>query len=93
MRNLRIWARLLGVKGCVLEAVELEGESVVVKVHSDGRGGKRCGICGKRGPIYDQGDGRRRWRALDLGSTRCYLEASAPRISCLEHGVVVVQVS
>lgn len=47
-------------------------------------------------PGYDEG-GRgerhlRRWRALDLGFTRCYLEAGAPRGRCSEHGVVVAQV-
>ncbi|MGH7882143.1 MAG: hypothetical protein ACREN8_04460 [Candidatus Dormibacteraceae bacterium] len=39
MRNLRIWARLLGLKDCVVEGVEMEGKSVVVKVHGDGRSG------------------------------------------------------
>ena len=52
----------------------------------------RCGICGRPCPGYDAGDGRRRWRALDLGSTLTYLEADAPRVSCPRDGVVVVQV-
>ncbi len=43
-------------------------------------------------PGYDQGDGRRRWRALDLGTTQCYVEADAPRIQCKEHEVVVAAV-
>src|SRR5262249_20775534 len=45
-----------------------------------------------RCPGYDAGDGRRRWRALDLGSTITYLEAGAPRVSCPGDGVVVAQV-
>ena len=49
----------------------------------------RCGICGRRAPGFDLGEGRRRWRALTLGTTIAYLEADAPRVSCPAHGVVV----
>src|SRR5260370_8098437 len=38
---------------------------------------------------YDAGAGRRRWRALDLGTVRAVLEADAPRVRCPDHGVVV----
>jgi transposase len=34
----------------------------------------------------------RRWRTLDVGSTKAYLQAPAPRVSCREHGVVVAHV-
>lgn len=44
--------------------------------------------CGR----YDAGEGRRRWRALDLATTFCFLEADAPRVSCRRHGVVVAAV-
>jgi transposase len=36
--------------------------------------------------------GRRRLRGLDLGTTRVFLEAEAPRVRCREHGVVVAAV-
>ena len=49
-------------------------------------------ISGLRSPGYDQGEGRRRWRVLDLGSIECYLESDSPRVSCPEHGPTVVQV-
>ena len=52
----------------------------------------RCGICGTKRPRYDQGQGRRRWRALDLGTVRAYLEADAPRVSCPAHGVITAAV-
>ena len=35
---------------------------------------------------------RRRWRGLDLGATRVYLEADTERVRCAEHGVVVAHV-
>jgi transposase len=43
-------------------------------------------------PWYDRGHGRRRWRALDLGTIITLLEADAPRVACPEHGPTVVQV-
>jgi transposase len=52
----------------------------------------RCGICRRRSPRFDQGEGRRRWRALDLGTTFAYVEADAPRVRCARHGVVVCAV-
>jgi len=38
------------------------------------------------------GAGRRRWRALDLGTIRAVVEADASRVACREHGVVVASV-
>jgi len=37
-------------------------------------------------------NGRRRWRALDLGTTFAFVEADAPRVTCRSHGVVVCAV-
>ena len=34
----------------------------------------------------------RRWRTLDVGTIKAYLQASAPRVFCGEHGVVVAHV-
>jgi transposase len=49
-------------------------------------------VCRRRSPGYDLGDGRRRWRALDLGTTLAFVEAAAPRVACRRHGVVVCAV-
>jgi len=43
-------------------------------------------------PGYDNGDGRRRWRALDQGPVKVRVEADAPRVDCPEHGPTVIQV-
>jgi len=50
---------------------------------------RRCGQCDRRCNGYDQGEGRRRWRALDLGGIQAVLEADAPWVSCPTHGVTV----
>ena len=86
----RVLAGLVGVERAVVEAVVVEDDAVVVGVRARERDAWRCGVCGRRSPGYDGGDGVRRWRALDLGSTRAFIEAEAPRVRCACHGVVVV---
>ena len=98
MRNARVWAGLLGVKEAIFEDVSVEEDedgdaaAIVVSVRVRRRDGGRCGICRRRGPGYDRGEGRRRWRALDLGTIRSFVEAEAPRVRCGAHGVVVAWV-
>ena len=48
--------------------VEFDAEAEVLVAHVRPRKGARrqCGRCGRRAG-FDQGEGRRRWRALDLG--------------------------
>jgi transposase len=93
VRSARLWVRLLGVEGTVVEDVDFdESGALVVSVRPRARERRRCGVCRRRCPGYDAGEGRRRWRTLDLGAARCYLEAAAPRVSCRRHGVVVAAV-
>ena len=90
MRRTRVWARLLGIQRAVVEDVQIgdEGE-IIVAVRPVWRERERCGVCRRRSPGYDLGDGRRWWRALDLGTTLAFVEAAAPRVTCRRHGVVV----
>jgi len=77
----------------VVEDVSVGGEGeVVVSVRPRWRERDRCGVCRRPCPGFDLGEGRRRWRALDLGATFAYVEADAPRVSCRFHGVVVCAV-
>ena len=93
MRRTRVWARLLGLQRAVVEDVSIgDEEEIVVAVRPSWRERDRCGECRRRSPGFDSGDGRRRWRALDLGSTKAFLEADAPRVTCRRHGVVVCAV-
>ena len=93
MREKRIWARLLGLERTVVESVEIDDQGqLVAAVRAHHKDSDRCGICGRRAPGFDLGEGRRRWRALDLGTTIAHVEAEAPRVRCPEHGVVVCRV-
>jgi transposase len=93
VRKARVWPVLLGVERTVIEKVELlteKGEEVIVASVRPARSRRnRCSRCGRRCAGYDRGEGRRRWRGLDLGTTRVFLEADAPRVACPVHGVVV----
>lgn len=93
MLSKTIWARLLGVekKTTVIEGVEYDeqADAVVASVRPRRTRRPRCGRCGRRASFYDHGEGHRRWRTLDLGVLRCFLEAEAPRVYCSEHGPTV----
>jgi len=93
VRGTRVWARLAGLQRAVVEDVWIgdEGE-VVVSARPVWRERDRCGICRRRSPGFDLGEGRRRWRALDLGTALAFVEGDAPRVSCRRHGVVVCAV-
>jgi transposase len=90
--GVRAWARLLGLEKTVVEAVEEHDEAIVIAVRPIWSQRDRCPHCRRRCPGYDQGEGRRRWRALDLGTTHCFVEADAPRVECKVHGVLVAAV-
>ncbi|MGW9033235.1 ISL3 family transposase [Streptomyces sp. NPDC055722] len=90
-----VCVRAAGVERTVVEEVHVHPvEPVkVVSVRPDRRWERRpqCGVCQQRAPLYDRGH-RRRWRSLDDGLLRVYLEADLPRVACPEHGVVIAAV-
>ena len=94
MRSARIWRRLLGVDRTVVEGIDFDEEAglLVARVRPGKGAARRCGRCGRRGGWYDRGEGRRRWRSLDLGVVQAWLEADAPRVDCPQHGPTVVAV-
>jgi len=102
VRSSRLWGKLLGCENTVIEDMDWQEEDsgdgsgpalrFIVHVRPHKRLASRCGICGRKRPGYDHGQGRRRWRALDLGTIRAYLEADAPRVSCPAHGVITAAV-
>jgi transposase len=89
VRSVRVWGQLLRVEEAVVESVRVDAGEVVVAVRPRARAAGRCGVCRRRSPGFDQGQGRRRWRTFDVGVQRAYLEAAAPRVRCRVHGVVV----
>ena len=99
MRGTTLVGRLIGVEQAVVEDFDLiddQGKAQVVltvRVRPRKRAKPRCSQCGTVCPGYDQGDGQRRWRGLDLGEIVVYLVAAMTRVTCPEHGVVVAKVT
>ena len=95
-----LWRRMLRVGNRVViegvaEETQADGERIViVAVRLRRRRTKRgfCGRCGRLSPGHDAGSGRRRWRSLDQGTMRTYVEADAPRVACKVHGPTVAEV-
>jgi len=94
VQNNRVWERACGLKRTVVEGVHVDdnANAIIVSVRPNARARSRCGRCGRRAPGYDHGAGRRRWRALDSGTTRVFIEAEAQRVQCRLHGPTVAQV-
>ncbi len=94
MQNATLWRALLGVEKTVVEYIEFDEDEqlLVAHVRPRARASLRCGRCERRSPAYDHGEGRRRWRALDLGTVQVVLEAAAPRVDCPAHGPTVAAV-
>ena len=95
MLGVKVWRRMLGVDDrCVIESIDFDEETdaVVANVRPRKLKKRRCGRCGERAPGYDQGEGRRRWRTIDLGEMRVFLEGDAPRVNCSTHGPTVIGV-
>jgi transposase len=94
VRNASLWRALLGIERAVIEDIEIDEDRGCLVAHVRPKKGarRRCGRCQRRAPWYDRGEGRRRWRGLDLGTVRVWLEAEMPRVSCPEHGPTVVAV-
>jgi transposase len=103
LRRSRVFGACLGDQNMVTTDVSIEvetsrgrkpvtGEVLVLSVRPKASQTSRCSQCHKRCPGYDSGDGVRRWRSLDVGATKTYLQAAVPRVQCREHGVVVAHV-
>lgn len=89
-----LWKRLLGVEQVVLKDwfIDEAKQCFVVRVRAR-KNGRHCfSICERRCPGYDRGGGPRRWRGLDLGTMRVFLEAEPVRVRCKEHGVLAAAV-
>jgi len=52
----------------------------------------RCPKCGQKCGKYDRANHTKRWRSLDLGKNKFFIECRIPRCICPEHGVSAMRV-
>jgi transposase len=85
----RILRFVLLLAKTVIESIRIEGGDVIVGVRPHKSAQRRCPICGRRCDFYDAKADPRRWRTLDMGWARCFLEHRPARVRCPKHGVRV----
>jgi transposase len=93
MRVTTLLRKLIDVSKIVVDGFafeEISGDLVIEVRPSWWR--SRCGCCGKKGPRYDRRDSPRRWRHLNLGKTKIYLEYAVYRVNCPTCGIRTEQV-
>jgi transposase len=79
MRVTTAFNKMLGLVGASVATVTFAPEGIVLGLRRQ-RAKHRCPCGWKTWSIYDRS--LRRWRHLDLGATRCFLEAEICRIDC-----------
>lgn len=90
-----LWREAFGLdNSTVVESVEWDEDrdAVVASVRPKKGSLLCCGRCGTPSPGYDQGEGVRQWRTMDLGTVPAYIEGPAPRVNCPSHGPTVAAV-
>ncbi|OZC30422.1 ISL3 family transposase [Gordonia polyisoprenivorans] len=96
MRTVSVLQKVLGLQKSRVVGVRFDtddgGELIVFTVQLHQRSAGRCPHCQKRCGRYDQRGANRRWRHLDLGGWRCFVEMVCVRVSCPSHGVVTESV-
>ncbi len=89
MRVCTAFNKMLGVPGASVAAVSFGPDGVIVSLRCRRR--RLTCPCGWRtGAVYDRSV--RRWRHLDLGTSRCFLEAEIRRLECRRCGRVRTEV-
>jgi transposase len=79
--------RLLRLSGASVIDVSFAAEGVIVTVRQNRRR-RVCSGCGQTGPnLQIHGRRTKRWRHLDLGSSRCVIECELRRLRCSDCGV------
>ena len=86
MRVCTAFNRLLRLPGASVTDVSFSGEGVIVTVRLRRRR-RVCGRCGQTGRLQIHDRRVKRWRHLDLGASRCVIEAELRRLRCRDCGV------
>jgi transposase len=86
VRVTTVFNRLLRLPGAVVIDVSFAGEGVIVMVRLRRRR-RVCSRCGQTGRhLHVHARRLKRWRHLDLGSTRCFIECELRRVWCPDCG-------
>ncbi len=85
MRVTTAFNRMLRLPGASVIGVSFAAEGVIVTVRLRRRR-RVCSICGQVGRLAIHDRRRKRWRHLDLGGSRCFIECELRRFWCSSCG-------
>ena len=86
MRVTTAFKRLLRLPGASVIDVSFTGDGVLVTVRLRRRR-RVCSSCGQTGRLEIHGRRVKRWRHLDLGASRCWIECELRLLRCRDCGV------
>lgn len=89
MRITTIFKKLLGVERTIVTGMVFDELGFIIDVKPRWKK-PRCGICNKKGPIYDT-QAPRLWRHLSFGRSRIWLRYTPRRVHCPHCGAVHVE--
>ncbi len=90
MRVTTAFNRMLRLPGASVSDVEFVDEGVVVTVRSRRRA-KRCAGCGGCDGLQVRDRRGKRWRHLDLATSRCWIECELRRLDCRRCGRLALE--
>ncbi|QUC04369.1 hypothetical protein [Atopobium sp. oral taxon 416] len=70
----------------VVTGARMGGCGIVVFARPYSKEALRCPVCGRRCACHVHIEPRR-WRVMDLGRAKCWIEYRPARMNCSEHGV------
>ena len=89
MLNKKSIKSILNVKHTCIDSVKFCADTIYIRVHATKGQQCRCGICGRKSPVYDQPyKSDITWRACDWAGHKVFLTALSYRVNCKEHGVI-----
>lgn len=90
MRATTLLKKLLPFSRLILNQVRFAADGSIV-VRATIRGKPRCATCGIKRPIHQTEAALQRWRHLDLGCRRFYIESTVRRVACKKCGTTAAE--
>ena len=88
----KLYKSIFNVNGCSVVKQEQTDTTVTITVRLTKGNASRCGCCGRKGKLYDNGREQRVWRTLDLGTKMGFIRMDTYRVKCKKCGVKTVKV-
>lgn len=85
MSDKTLLKHLLNVKNTIVDSYEIIDQNLIISVHPTKGKQCICPICHRKARYYDS-LGFRKWRSLDMDTTKVFISAKINRVNCKKHG-------